>query len=173
MTTPDGGSVTVQYFKYPRIRHWRHDLIRLGQDEHGTWLGAAPGFVIQRGAEPPIPMTRPFVQLVPPSRPWSALFNDPGHRIAIYVDVTTPATWVGPGRVELIDLDLDVIKRNDGSVYVDDEDEFEKHRITLGYPPAMADAARSAAARLVIALEDRVAPFDDTAAAWLERLAGS
>jgi len=45
--------VTVQYLKYPDRPHWRLDLIQLGEDEYGTWLGGPVPTVAQRGSEPP------------------------------------------------------------------------------------------------------------------------
>ncbi|HLT96277.1 MAG TPA: DUF402 domain-containing protein [Acidimicrobiia bacterium] len=156
----------VQYYKHPRTRHWRHEMIRLGEDAHGVWLGATRGTIVQRGDEEPISLTRAFVQLITPDRWWSAIFNH-DHAIEVYVDVTTVAEWVSPDRVEMVDLDLDVIRRQDGTVYVADEDEFEEHRVTLGYPPRMADVARTTAARLVLDLEARRPPFDGSWSRWL------
>ena len=39
--------VTVQYFKYSGERHWRHQMVMLGEDGHGVWLGAPIGAIIQ------------------------------------------------------------------------------------------------------------------------------
>lgn len=162
--------VTVRYFKHPRTPHWRHPTIRLGEDVHGVWLGAPAGTHVQRGDEPPVELAHAWVQLIPRDAWWVAIFNGADHRIPIYVDITTVPTWVGPDRVEMVDLDLDVVARNDGSVYLDDEDEFEEHRVALGYSQRMIDAARGTAARILIAVEAGRPPFDDTALAWIERL---
>lgn len=165
-------SVTVQYFKYPETLHWRHDLTRLGEDDHGVWLAGPLGTTVQRGSEPARQMRRPFVQLITPDRWWTALFNGPGDGsdMPVYVDVTTVARWQGDGRVEMVDLDLDVVRRGDGSVYVDDEEEFEDHRLSLHYPERLVASARSAAARLVLDLENRTPPFDGTGMRWLEQI---
>ena len=45
------------------------------------------------------------------------------------------------------DLDLDVIRTGDGTVFVDDEDEFAEHRVSLAYPERWVDQARVTAAR--------------------------
>lgn len=161
---------TVQYFKYPRTPHWRLHLTRLGEDGHGIWLGAPAGTAVQRADEPPVTMDHAFLLLIPPDRWWSAIFNGPDHRIPIYVDVTTVAEWLSPDRAEMVDLDLDVVRRRDGVVYVDDEDEFEEHRSSLRYPERMVDTARATAARLVLDVESRRPPFDDTSTAWFARL---
>lgn len=168
--TASAAPVTVRYFKHPRTPHWRHHTLRLGEDAHGVWLGAPAGTRVQRGDEPPVQLAHDWVQLVPRDRWWVAIFNGPDHRIPIYVDVTSVPTWVEPGLVELVDLDLDVVARSDGSVYIDDEDEFEEHRTALGYSQRMIDAARSTAARLLMAVEAGHPPFDDTALAWIDRL---
>lgn len=160
-------TVTVQYYKYPRTLHWRHDLTRLGEDEHGVWLGGEVGAIVQRGHEPPRQLSRPIAQLITPDRWWSAIFNGGGHELDAYVDIVTVATWPEPGRAEMVDLDLDVVRLRDGTIYVDDEDEFEEHRASLGYPPKMVDSARATAARLVLALERQAPPFDGTSARWL------
>lgn len=145
-------------------------MIRLGEDVHGIWLGARAGTFVQRGDEPPIAMERDFVQLIPRDRWWTAIFNGPGHHIPIYIDITTVPQWVRPDLVEMVDLDLDVVRRQDGRVYVDDEDEFEEHRLSLGYDERTVDTARGTAARLVLAVEAAQPPFDGTAAAWLAEL---
>lgn len=163
--------VTVQYFKFPATLHWRHDVVRLGEDDHGVWLGARTGTVVQRGEEAPITMGRAFVQLIPPDRWWTAIFNGPGdHDMDVYVDVTTTPQWVGRNRVEMIDLDLDVIRRRDGTVFVDDEDEFAEHRVSLGYPDHMADTARATAARLALDIDAHRPPFDTASHSWLAQV---
>lgn len=162
--------VTVRYFKHPRTPHWQHPTIRLGEDVHGVWLGAPSGTRVQRGDEPPIELAHDWVQLVPRDRWWVAIFNGPDHRIPIYVDITTVPNWIGPRRVEMVDLDLDVVVRSDGSIYIDDEDEFEEHRVTLGYSQQMIDAARGTAARILMDVEASRPPFDESAVAWLDKL---
>jgi len=160
--------VTVQYFKYPETPHWRHQMLHLGEDAHGVWLGAPIGAVVQRASEPPKDLKRYFVQLIPPNKWWTAIFNGPGdHDMSVYVDVTTVARWIGDGEVHLIDLDLDVIRRTDGSIHLDDEDEFSEHAVSLHYPARLVDGARNAAARLMVDIERSAPPFDGTAQPWL------
>lgn len=162
--------ITVDYYRYPRTRHRCHHLTRLGTDGHGTWLGGPGGAVAHRGDEQGRCMGHSFVQLIPPDRWWSAIFNR-GLPQEVCVEVTTAATWPEPDRVEMIDLDLAVVRLQDGSVYVAYEDEFEDHRVRLGYPPRMVDSARATAAELSIALERAAPPFDGSALPWLDMLA--
>jgi uncharacterized protein len=160
---------TVQFLKYPDRLHWRHDMIHLGEDEHGTWLGAPPGTIVQRGHEPPIAWQHPFVQLIPKTGWYAMIRNLAPTRYELYVDVTAGAR-LSTGRVEMVDLDLDVVRVVDGSVELLDEDEFLEHRTTLGYPKWVADRARATAARLVSAVEQRREPFGVAAEPWLRRL---
>lgn len=166
MSTP----TTVQYFKYPDTPHWRHDLIRLGDDEFGTWLGAPVGTQVQKGSDPPKTMVHPFVQLIAPDVWWTLLYNGNDHpKMSHYIDIITPVTWVADDLVTMIDIDLDVVKEHTG-LRIDDEDEFLAHQESLGYPQWMIDRARATAAEIYLAVEAEKAPFFGPAEAWLERL---
>ena len=161
--------VTVQYFKYPDSLHWRHDLVLLGEDEFGTWLGANPGARIQRGHEPPM-RTRGFVQLIPDDT-YSLIYR--GMRAGserYYVDIITKPVWHGEQRVEMFDLDLDVTRHGNGSVEVLDEDEFDDHRERFGYPPWMIDVARTTTARIFLAVQAGDPPFGTHPDSWYAKL---
>ena len=162
--------ITVQFFKYPDRLHWRHEMQRLGEDEHGVWLGAPIGTVLQLGSEPPIELRRPFVQLITPASFWSLIYNGPDHKYALYIDIATPATWVNDHRVDMIDIDLDVVRRQDGSVAVLDEDEFLEHRTLYDYPDWLVDRARTTAAELVLEVEAHIEPFGLVPDRWLKML---
>ena len=162
--------VTVQFFKYPDRLHWRHDMRRLGEDAHGVWLGAPAGSIVQRGTESPMQLDRPFVQLIPPAAFWSLIYNGENDKYPVYVDIATPAEWVNDHRVEMIDVDLDVVRRQDGSVDVLDEDEFLEHRARFEYPDWLVDRARSTAAELFLKVEARQEPFGVTPRGWLEQV---
>ena len=72
-----------------------------------------------------------------------------------------------------IDLDLDVVRELDGRVWVDDEDEFAEHQVSLGYPAEVIAAARASCDRLVGLVGGGHPPYDaDTKRAWFERLIG-
>lgn len=163
--------VTLQFYKYPDTPHWRHDMIYLGNDHHGIWLGAPLGTVIQRGQEDPMTWNRPFVQLIQPGRPWIPIFNLEPDRTAIYVDITTVPTRPENDRFEAIDIDLDVVQLVDGSIQVLDEDEFAEHQTSLAYPQWMIDQARTSTAEVAVAIEVGKAPFDGSHLPWFKRLA--
>jgi len=162
--------ITVQFFKYPDHPHWRHDMKRLGEDQHGVWLGAPSGTVVQRGTEPPITLDHPFVQLIPSASYWALIYNGADHKYPIYIDIATPATWANEHRVEMIDIDLDVVRWKDGSVGVLDEDEFLDHRVRFRYPDWLADRARTTAAELVLKVEAGIEPFGLVPERWLRKV---
>jgi len=168
----DGPSrVTLQFYKYPRSLHWRHDMMLLGEDGHGTWLGAPAGTVIQRGEESPMSWKHPFVQLIQPARAWIPIWNVEPDKTEIYVDITTVPTRPAPDRYEAIDLDLDVVRLIDGTIMILDEDEFDEHRLALDYPDWLIDQARATTAAVAVAIELGTAPFNGAHLPWFERLA--
>ena len=146
-------------------------MAELGTDRHGLWLGAPRGTIVRRGAEPAKPHPHGFVKLVPDGdRWWTAIFNDrTGPRYEIYVDIATPPVREGDV-IRAVDLDLDVVRRRDGTVALLDEGEFDEHLAAFGYPESVVVAARGAGTAVAAALEQNEAPFDGTAQPWLARL---
>ncbi len=171
-----GDAVRVVMTKWGARPHWEFDALYLGVDEHGTWLGFPRGTRMSRpGAEYVAPTDQ--LGLVPPEsappahRGWLATFHGPGGLLSVYVDVTVPPTWSG-ATVTTVDLDLDVVRELDGRVWVDDEDEFAEHQVSLGYPAEVVAAARASADRLVDLVASGQPPFDrDTKLGWFDQLA--
>jgi uncharacterized protein len=169
--------VAVEYTKWGGARHWHFPVDELGVDEHGTWFSGPPGILSQRGDEPPIVEVDGFAMLVPrlalgdrtfvSTHDWVAFWNR-SDEAAIYVDVTDTPRYDGRV-VSAIDLDLDVIAWRDGRVEIVDVDEFDEHRVSLGYPPDVVDKALSTADWLFGRVSGEMAPFDATGRAWLER----
>ena len=87
----------------------------------------------------------------------------------IYIDVTTPAAWHGTF-LRAVDLDLDVVRGFNGTVIIDDEDEFLEHQVAYGYPADVIAAARASADELKVAVSAGAAPYDGTHLAWLKEL---
>ena len=134
-----GETVQVLYGKWGGGRHYEFTMSRLGEDEHGVWLGAPPRTTIWRpGAT--FPSSTEWVRCFARAAGWTASFYPrEEHDMAAYVDITTPPSWSrdderGSDVVAMVDLDLDVVLRVNGELLIDDEDEFEEHRQSLGYP---------------------------------------
>jgi hypothetical protein len=165
-------AVRIVFTKWGGGAHWEYDTVRLGTDQHGTWLGAPHGTPIRRpGAE--FVSAWDHVALVPDDAAFLASFypDDSDAPVRIYVDIATPPRWDGP-LVRSVDLDLDVVLDRSGRVFVDDEDEFAEHRVRYGYPEDVVRLAERGCADVLGAVRARTAPFDGpTAAHWLEVLA--
>ncbi|GMA40931.1 DUF402 domain-containing protein [Mobilicoccus caccae] len=169
---PFGARVRAVFTKYDGRPHWEYDLVVLGVDEYGVWVGGAPGGHIAR---PGLEFTSDayWVSLYPHEGMWVATINDTGGTFSsrVYVDVTTQASWWhrpdGVLQVSAADLDLDVIRRFTGEVFVDDEDEFEDHRRQMGYPADLVEGARNTATMLYDRLRSRGEPFEEVAESWV------
>jgi uncharacterized protein len=152
-------------------------MVVLGEDEWGLWLGATPATWFTKpdhdhpGGVPShhFAADRPTVQLITRSAWWTLVHNERS-RFPWYVDIVTPAEVDGDV-VQMVDLDLDVLRDAEGRVALDDEDEFELHRRTLGYPERWIDQARATAARIHLAMEAHQEPFGRVADTWLATLA--
>ncbi|SDP48420.1 hypothetical protein SAMN04489867_2622 [Pedococcus dokdonensis] len=143
-----GTPVRGQYSKWGGARHHGADLVYLGADEHGDWLGDPVGNQWSGGPKS-FESVSDNVLLVPPDRGSTAMFYSahPEQAFELYCDITTVPVWDGT-HVTAVDLDLDVIRRFDGSWFVDDEDEFAEHRVSYGYPVEVVAAAEAECARV-------------------------
>lgn len=177
MTTA-GTPVHVDFRKWGGTLHWQESAVWLGQDEFGSWLFVPAGSHAWRpGAS--FDCTE-GIRLVPDA-PWVAMVNEPPpgptdparSPIETYVDLTTVPRWHDTEeglRVEAVDLDLDVIRRFNGAVFIDDEDEFAEHQMTLGYPAEVVARTRATADAVHQKVRDGAPPFDAaTSRGWLER----
>ncbi len=182
MTLEPGACVRVAMTKWRDKPHWSFDCRFLGSDEHGDWIGITAGTPMARpGASYVAPNDQ--VGLVPAPGPdsargWLATFHGHGSPVwaslgapvEVYVDITTPPVWDG-SVLRAVDLDLDVVRGTTGRVWIDDEDEFARHRVSLGYPDEIARHALASCEAVHRAMVARTAPYDGIAATWLEQVA--
>ncbi|QNN52423.1 DUF402 domain-containing protein [Nocardioides mesophilus] len=165
----------VSFTKWGGRPHWEYDAIRLGEDEHGTWLGAPAGTRVSRpGAEYHTPLG--FTALVPRDGAFVATFyahgatDLPAGWVEVYVDITTIPVWAD-ATVTMVDLDLDVVRGRTGRVWIDDEDEFADHRVRFGYPADVVRLATASCERVHAAVTSRRPPYDgQVSRSWLSRL---
>jgi hypothetical protein len=171
MVLQAGQPVRVEFTKWDGREHWAYDGRYLGSDAYGDWIGHPAGTLMAR---PGLSLsdTRSWLTLVPAGgRPWLAAFNAPGHRLRIYIDLTTVPSWQDTV-LRTIDMDLDVVVPQDGrDPFIDDEDEFAEHRELFGYPPDVVTLTEQAAKELLVAVIAEEPPFDQTADRWFDRLA--
>ena len=165
-----GADVAVRFTKWGGGRHWEFPVTYLGRDEHGHWGGAPVGTRLERPGHGFVSAFA-WVTLFPEGKPWAASFYDSRHgEVAVYVDMTTPPVWAG-AEVSMVDLDLDVVLRRDGSLILDDEDEFDDHRVALRYPAEIVELARRSAAEVLAAVSAGAEPFAQVGHRWLGTLA--
>lgn len=174
MSTPDSDLagtqqlVQVNYRKYDGTLHWNLRMRRLGEDEHGIWLGLPADGVMRKGHNPEVVVPEAHVLLFPRAAWWTATFNAAPRRTEIYCDVTTPPRWPSPAEVTMVDLDLDVLlKRTTTAPILVDEDEFAEHRVRYGYPADVVAAAEESAIWLMDAITRARGPFDGVHRKWL------
>src|SRR2546430_951687 len=99
--------VQVDYRKYDGSPHRSYPALRLGEDEHGVWLGVPQDTFSGESFK----YEDPYVLLVPHSAWYTAMFNAPPRRTEVYCDITTPANWPSAERRGLVGLALDVRRR--------------------------------------------------------------
>lgn len=158
--------------KWGDVAHWRFPVELLGKDSFGTWLGARPP-TSYTGPRGPGEWSHNFVLCVPDDKWWIATFNavpfDVDGGAQTYVDMTTVPVWLSESHVQAIDLDLDVIRNWDGSIMLDDEDEFEEHRVLYRYPDDVIAATLASAASVLSLVETGAEPFGEVYKTWLAK----
>jgi len=158
-------SIEVRGFKWPRRSTTVAVAHLLGEDAFGHWLGVTKGsrwWAADRSMSGVFKTS--FVKVVPNGTFWTACFNpiDP----VVDVDIVLPVQWVD-GALEEIDLELDVVRYVNGSVYVRDQGEFDRVRAIM--PDDIATQAEKECKRLRELVERGVEPFGDVGRAWLSR----
>lgn len=168
----EASSVYIDRRKWDERQHYHFDAVRLGADEHGVWLGVGQGAPFD-GPHGRQVYPASFVVLAAPERWWLASWWDlrvEALNFSVYVDIATPCDWITPNHVRTIDLDLDVIQHRDGRIYVDDEDEFEAHRVEYAYPDDIVKNARAACDEVLGLMRMGAEPFGSVGPGWLELL---
>jgi protein associated with RNAse G/E len=162
--------VTVQFLKNPDILHWGFNASYLGEDEFGHWIAVPTGTERWKGEQDVRPSAETAVFCAPHEGWWHLHYNGETTRFSHFVDIVTPPVWVSENRYEMIDLDLDVVVYQDGTIEIDDEDEFEVHQVLYDYTEELIQGALESTARVVDALREHREPFFDVAAGWLAKL---
>ena len=174
MTFRPGDPVRIEMEKWGDHPHWHIPGHWLGSDELGDWVGIpARTPMLRPGLE--LALDHDQVGLVPGpgddvARAFLATFHRAPSHIWVYVDMTTPPVWDG-STVRAVDLDLDVVRGRDGDVVVDDEDEFARHQVELGYPREIVELAEASRDRVHTAVLAQDPPYDGSHERWLDRLA--
>jgi len=168
-----GAVVRVERRKWPDAPHYGTTGTVLGHDDRGVWVGTKAGstIVLPDGSERR--GDRSAIWYVPHDD-WYLLHYWHEHpEVLLYVDICTPAVWTERG-ARTIDLDFDVIvwcEAMGRGIELVDVNEFEEHRVALGYPDALVADARRAAADVLERVRAARPPFDvEHVRPWLDRL---
>ncbi|MGH8930746.1 MAG: DUF402 domain-containing protein [Egibacteraceae bacterium] len=153
--------------KYDGSLHYRGQAALVAQDDGVLALYRTPGVRIcsyRGGLETTENVLfvhwadRPFNLAVS----WDASWKPRSH----YVNVATPSTW-HDGVLRFVDLDLDLIWRHGSTeLFLDDEGEFEEHRVAYGYPAALVEEAWQAVAEVRELFATATPPFDGRLYDW-------
>lgn len=168
-----GSQVWLERRKWPDAPHYGVLGTVLGEDDHGVWVGARPGNTVVDPDGTVRQGTYPMVWCLPRAD-WCMLHFLSGHpEVDVYIDICTPAVWNDRG-ARTVDLDFDVIVWKEPRaelVELVDEDEFEEHRVALGYPDDLVAKSRRAAADVLARTRAGHAPFTAAVARpWFEML---
>lgn len=168
-----GQQVRVRFTKWGGLPHWEYDSVVLGQDAYGVWVGGRVGSRMSRPGVT-VDVAADYVQCIPLDRGHAATFwAEHGEPLEaeVYVDITTVARWVpsadGRPEVTMVDLDLDVVRRFDQTLYVDDEDEFAEHQVSYGYPSEVIAAAEAECRSVHRAMVGADEPYATVGRGWL------
>lgn len=172
-----GGQVWLERRKWPDAPHYGVLGTVLGEDAHGVWVGAAPGSVIVMPDGTEREGTYFVVWCLPHDDWFMAHFWRDHPEVGVYIDICTPAVWNERG-ARVIDLDFDVVVWTDdkraGLVELVDEDEFEEHRVALGYPEELVSSSRRAAVDILARAQAGDVPFCFSAAEpWFDVITSS
>jgi uncharacterized protein len=159
-------SIQVHSTKYDQSLHYHYQMfvVRVEPDLIMTYV--PPGVAVQSYRGEMITQ-RHTLALFWANRPynlhinWRADWMPQSH----YVNVATPATWEADV-IRFVDLDLDVIWRTDGSLILDDEDEFLLHRERFRYSDQLVAEAWRSRDEVCRLIEQRVYPFDGSLYTW-------
>lgn len=156
----------MTWYKWPDRLHWEVSGALVGRKEDSLWVATAKGTPISRpSGAPPAVASGDSVLVCSPTRPWVARwYRAPGEfgrsaRFSCYVDITTHPV-IGDDRIDVVDLDLDVVVTWEGKVQVLDEDEFLEHAVSFGYPEDLQDQALKSCKEVQALLAEWAAPFD-------------
>ena len=83
---------------------------------------------------------------------------------SLVLHAAVPVELTAPGRIEWIDLDLDLEVR-DGQLSLEDEEQFHRHTATMSYPRDVIRGAWAGISRMAPRYTMGEWPFDG----WLER----
>ncbi|MGO2081577.1 MAG: DUF402 domain-containing protein [Glutamicibacter arilaitensis] len=171
-----GALVVARAWKFDGNPHWVVPGFYLGHDEYGHWLHQPAGSLVARPGTAHLAATSALC-LIPHRGDWVAtMYADAAEDFDVYVDLSTNIGWLqmkrGSWEVNSIDLDLDVIRSRSQGTFLDDEDEFAEHSVSMGYPQKLQASIRETSEELLESVAQNAAPFNHShRELWLAKVA--
>ncbi|CAN5709787.1 hypothetical protein BH10CHL1_BH10CHL1_28030 [soil metagenome] len=159
--------IEVRGFKWPRRPTAVTTARLLGDDIFGRWLGITrgdPWWTADRSRVGVFEQS--FVKLVPSGTFWTACFNATNPMVDI--DIVLPVCWID-NTLEEVDLELDILRLDDGSIHVRDQDEFARVQAAWNIPQEIATQAKAACDHVYALIEQGSEPFKTIGHTWLSR----
>lgn len=161
-----GDRLAVASTKYDGSLHYRYEFELVAADARRL-IAYGPAGTACRSYRGDFPAPRAGLLVHLAGTDWNleVMWDADGTPNKHYVNIALPSTW-DDGVLRFVDLDLDVIARADGTVLLDDADEFAEHRVRFGYPPAVVERAERAADEVLALARASRSPFDGSLYAW-------
>jgi uncharacterized protein len=157
----------VHSTKYDGSLHYRYPLQLVQRTEDRLITFTEPGVPVEsyRGSWSG---EKYFLHMFWRGRPYvlHVRWNSQWQPEALYVDIATETDWTDRV-VRYIDMDLDLILRHgNAEIELDDEDEFEAHRVLWSYPDELVRSCWAAVEDVRALLVSTKEPFAPSMFVW-------
>lgn len=156
--------IRIHGFKWPKRPMAQAIGYLLGADQYGYWIGIAAGGVWHHSNGQQGRFEQSFVKLIPYNAYWSACFN-PSDTL-IDVDIVLPNNW-NHRLVEEIDLEIDLLKMDDGRLEIRDEADFAEVCQRWPMPANLIEQVQATTKHIYQQLHEEAEPFKLVGAQWL------
>ncbi|GAA5527243.1 hypothetical protein Hgul01_01027 [Herpetosiphon gulosus] len=156
--------ITIHGFKWPKRPTAQAIGYLLGTDQFGHWLGIIAGSVWHHSNGQQGTFEQSFVKLIPYNAYWSACFNRSGKLID--VDIVLPHIWDNQ-LVEEVDLEIDLLKMDDGRLEIRDQAVFTAVCQRWPMPASQIDQVHATTTQIYQQLATEAEPFKLVGQQWL------
>ncbi len=161
-------SVRFETFKYPSQPRYFFPALVVRESEKEQLFYIGPGLPIYVGkSDSTFIGTKNHLTLMWPDVYYNiSLFWDGDWNFeCYYVNLALPHQWDGE-LCTYIDLELDVMMTEDGTITILDEDEYEEGKIRYNYPQELIAQIERSTKEVVALMEARTYPFDNSLLNW-------
>lgn len=153
--------IEIHTFKYGGKPHYSYPL-HLVEQRPDLWIlrGEYDRPLVHHTRGLHVPIKNESIEFVWPGRPYMVAVDVTGGKVGqYYCNIILPPT-ITEGRIEWVDLDLDLVVQPDLTYELIDQEDLEINSIKYGYPPEVIAGAWRAADELIALVKGRHYPFD-------------